>query len=153
MNTLFKYICYISLQANGLRVLSLIPGFDLEQIPGQWIDRAHQRSWIPEAEETLGLSDVYAKGVPRYEFKAKGVERPGFQQLLTQTAKNHGIEVHWGHSLVSLDQEAEEVRVRFENGHSDTASFVVGCDGLHSTTRASLFGREKADFTGLTQVI
>jgi len=41
--------------------------------------------------------------------------------------------------------------VTFENGVTDTASFLVGCDGLHSDTRRSLFGREKPNFTGLTQ--
>jgi len=78
-------------------------------------------------------------------------DRPGFHRLIVQTAEDHGVEIHWEHSLVSLEQGADEVRVKFENGHTDTASFVIGCDGLHSNTRASIFGREKADFTGLTQ--
>ena len=39
-----------------------------------------------------------------------------------------------------------------ENGKTDSASFVAGCDGLHSNTRISLFGKEEATFTGLVQV-
>lgn len=82
----------------------------------------------------------------------KGVDRTGFRRLIVQTAMDHGVEIHWEHSLVSLEQGADEVLVKFENGHTDTASFVIGCDGLHSNTRAAIFGRERADFTGLTQV-
>jgi 2-polyprenyl-6-methoxyphenol hydroxylase-like FAD-dependent oxidoreductase len=44
------------------------------------------------------------------------------------------------------------VDVTFANGTKDTASFVVGCDGLHSNTRIALFGKEKADFTGMVRV-
>jgi len=92
------------------------------------------RSWIPEEEETLAESDL-----------------PGFRRLIVQTAKDHGVVIHWEHSLISLEQGVDEVRVKFENGHTDVASFVIGCNGLHSNTRSAIFGREKADFTGLTQ--
>jgi salicylate hydroxylase len=141
-----------SLQPNGLRVLALIPGFDADKIPGQYIDKSTFRSWIPEEEATLAESDFPAKVKSRFGYQMKGVDRTGFRRLIVQTAKDHGVEIHWEHSLVSLEQGADEVSVKFENGHTDTASFVIGCDGLHSNTRASIFGREKAEFTGLTQV-
>lgn len=51
-----------------------------------------------------------------------------------------------------LEQTDTTVRVTFENGVSDFGSFVVGCDGLHSSTRKELFGEAKASYTGLTQV-
>jgi salicylate hydroxylase len=134
-------------------VLALIPGFDIDQIPGQYIDNMTFRSWIPEEEATLAQNDTLTtKGISRFGYQMKGVDRPGFRSLIVQTAKDHGVEIHWEHSLVSLEQGTNEVHVKFENGHSDTASFVIGCDGLHSNTRSSIFGREKADFTGLTQV-
>lgn len=62
-----------------------------------------------------------------------------------------GVEIKWGHKLVSLEQSHNSVTVTFENGTKDTGSFVVGCDGLHSNTRKCLFGEEKAEFTGLCQ--
>lgn len=131
-------------------MLALIPGFDIDKIPGQYIDKMTFRSWIPEEEATLAEIDASTK--ERFGFQMKGVDRPGFRRIIVQTAEDHGVEIHWEHSLVSLEQGTDEVRVKFENGHSDTASFVIGCDGLHSNTRVSIFGREKADFTGLTQV-
>jgi salicylate hydroxylase len=60
--------------------------------------------------------------------------------------------VKWGHQAVEFEQSEDAVEVTFVNGAKDTASFVVGCDGLHSNTRTALFGKEKANFTGLVQV-
>ena len=135
-----------------MRVLSLIPGFDVEKIPGQWLDRIIFYSWMPEEQCKIAESDVPLKGKERFGYQMRGVERTGLHDYLVQTAKNLGAEFKWKHKFVSLQQTSDEVTVKFENGHTDTASFVVGCDGLHSNTRVSLFGREKADFTGLTQV-
>lgn len=112
------------------------------------------RSWIPDSGEavTLAESDIGIPQQERFGYKMKGVERPGFQRMIIQMAEDHGIEIKWEHSLVSFEQGDKEVHVTFENGHTDVASFVVGCDGLHSNTRSLLFGRERVDFTGLTQV-
>lgn len=140
------------LQANGMRVLSLIPGFDVEKIPGQWIDQIVHHSWMPEEQDKLAQSDTPSKGKARFGYQMRGVERTGLHEYLVQTAKDHGAEFKWKHKFVSLEQTSDEVTVTFENGHTDTASFVIGCDGLHSNTRVSLFGREKVDFTGMTQV-
>ena len=140
------------LQPNGLRVLSLISGLDADKIPGQYIDQMCFRSWMSEEKATLAESDVPAKGKLRFGYQMKAVERTGFRRLIAQIARDHGAEIHWEHTLVSLEQGVDEVTLNFENGHTDTASFVIGCDGIHSNTRASIFGHEKPDFTGFIQV-
>lgn len=81
-----------------------------------------------------------------------GIRRPAVLQALIDHAEHSGVPTKWGHKLVSLEQGEDSVKVKFANGAEDTASFVVGCDGLHSNTRVSLFGESPADFTGLTQV-
>ena len=84
-------------------------------------------------------------------YKMTGIRRPVLLRLLVDAAESYGVAIKWGHHLESLEQDLNSVTVHFANGNSDTASFVVGCDGLHSNTRACLFGREKATFTGLVQ--
>lgn len=56
--------------------------------------------------------------------------------------------------MTQIEQNAadETVKVSFENGVTDVGSFIIGCDGLHSNARKEIFGSEKADYTGLTQV-
>jgi salicylate hydroxylase len=51
-------------------------------------------------------------------------------------------------ACVAVTQTAELVDVRFQDGTSATAPFVIGADGIHSTVRAVLFGPGKPEFTG-----
>ncbi|THH15627.1 hypothetical protein EW146_g4877 [Bondarzewia mesenterica] len=138
------------LQPNGLRVLSQIPGF-VSTIPGKSIERMLQYSTLPEDLGVLGESDIPNRLPSCYGFGMLAVERVAFHRVIVDAAISHGIEVNWGHQLTSLEQSDDSVRAIFENGKSATGTFVVGCDGLHSGTRIALFGKEKADFTGLCQ--
>ncbi|KAG1753021.1 hypothetical protein EDB19DRAFT_981046 [Suillus lakei] len=139
------------LQPNGLRVLSLIPGL-VEEIPGHSPDRMIHCSSLDGKEDILVDSDISPNTMrERFGFPLIGVRRADFQRLLIDTAERHGIEIIWGHQAIEFEQSEDAVEVTFANGTKDTASFVVGCDGLHSNTRIALFGKEKADFTGLAQ--
>ena len=80
------------------------------------------------------------------------IRRSVLHKALVNSALSHGVEIKWGHKLVGLEQAQDSVTVKFENGVEDTASFVVGSDGLHSNTRICLFGQEQANYTGLVQV-
>lgn len=140
------------LQPNGLRVLSLIPEL-VEQIPGKSPERLIYCSSLDGEEEILVDTVVSPQSVrERFGFPMIGVRRAEFHKLLIDTAEKHGIEIKWGHQAIQFEQSENAVEVVFANGVKDTASFVVGCDGLHSNTRTALFGKEKADFTGLAQV-
>ncbi|OJA17467.1 hypothetical protein AZE42_03904, partial [Rhizopogon vesiculosus] len=139
------------LQPNGLRVLSLIPEF-VEQIQGKSPDKMMHCSSLDGKEDILADFDVSPHSMrERFGFPMIGVRRSEFQKLLIDTAENHGIEIKWGHQAIEFDQSEDAVEVTFANGVKGTASFVVGCDGLHSNTRTALFGKEKAEFTGLAQ--
>ena len=51
-------------------------------------------------------------------------------------------------ACVAVTQTAERAEVRFQDGSSGSAPFVIGADGIHSTVRAILFGPSKPEFTG-----
>jgi 2-polyprenyl-6-methoxyphenol hydroxylase-like FAD-dependent oxidoreductase len=48
----------------------------------------------------------------------------------------------FGTSIASLVDRGEDVQVTFDNGGRETFDFVIGADGLHSNTRALVFGPE-----------
>lgn len=56
--------------------------------------------------------------------------------------------VRLDHRLTGIDQAPEGVTLAFANGARVTADAVVAADGVHSTTRAMLFGADKPNFTG-----
>ncbi|KAG1881389.1 hypothetical protein C8R48DRAFT_680793 [Suillus tomentosus] len=139
------------LQPNGLRVLSLIPGL-VEQIPGYSPDRMVHCSSLDGKEDILTEADISPDAArEQFGFPFIAVRRAEFQRFLIDTAEKHSIEIKWGHQAIEYEQSDDAVEVTFANGVKDTASFVVGCDGLHSNTRIALFGKEKANFTGLVQ--
>ncbi|OBZ66994.1 Zeaxanthin epoxidase, chloroplastic [Grifola frondosa] len=140
----------LCLQPNGLKVLALIPGL-VESIVGKEIEKMKFVSVLEEDAGVLAQSDALSQVSARFGFRLRGTRRPVFHRTLLAAAERHGVRVVFGHQLVALEQDDESVRVTFANGHTDSASFVVGCDGLHSNTRVCLFGKEEATFTGLTQ--
>lgn len=48
--------------------------------------------------------------------------------------------VHFGKRLVAIEENAEGVRMAFEDGTSDIASCLIGFDGVHSCTRRYILG-------------
>ncbi|KAI0768794.1 FAD/NAD-P-binding domain-containing protein [Trametes elegans] len=140
----------LCLQPNGLRVLALIPGL-LDKVGRKRLEHLAFYSALPGDEAELGRSDAPALLPGACGFGVEAVRRPVFLRALVDTAQENGVRVVFGHPLVGLEEHEDRVVVRFANGQEDEASFVVGCDGLHSNTRACLFGKEAAVFTGLTQ--
>ncbi|KAM5543302.1 hypothetical protein V8D89_003176 [Ganoderma adspersum] len=138
----------LALQANGLKVLGLIPGL-VDKIPSHEVSSIVQYSALAEDERELVRLRTPQKELTGYG--VHGVRRPAFLRALIDEAQARGVPVVFGHQLVGVEQHAESVTVRFANGKTDTGSFVVGCDGLHSNTRTTLFGEEAVSFTGLTQ--
>jgi salicylate hydroxylase len=54
-----------------------------------------------------------------------------------------------GHRIEAIDTSGVKPRVAFANGTIRTVDALVGADGIHSPTRAALFGAEYPQFTGL----
>ncbi|KAJ7123872.1 hypothetical protein C8R43DRAFT_1090705 [Mycena crocata] len=140
----------LMLQLNGLRILSLIPGL-AEQLPGMTVEEAILYSVVPTDERLLGRSTLPVDLRREYGHGMVGVQRPKFLALLSDTALAHGIEIHFERQVIGIEQSDGYATVHLNTGETDTASFVVGCDGLHSNVRVALFGKEDTTFTGLTQ--
>lgn len=132
-------------------MLSTIPGL-VESLEGRTIDRLLFQSVLPEDPGVLADSDAPTKMKEAYGFGMFGVRRTTFHRQIVEFAEKSGVRIVWGHNVVGLEQNEDSVTVKFENGNADTASLVIGCDGLHSGTRIALFGKEEASFTGLVQV-
>jgi salicylate hydroxylase len=54
--------------------------------------------------------------------------------------------IHLAHRCVGFDQDAQGVRIQFENGSSASADILIGADGIHSTVRRVLLGLERPRF-------
>lgn len=77
-----------------------------------------------------------------------GITRPRLHHILTDAAISAGAVIRFGTAVAHLEDDGAGVNVRFSN---DTGryDFVVGCDGIYSALRKSLFGNaHEPQFTG-----
>jgi len=58
----------------------------------------------------------------------------------------HGVRL--GSRIERVDQDAKGVTVTLADGKTENGDILIGADGIHSTVRAQLFGRELPRYTG-----
>jgi len=80
---------------------------------------------------------------------AGGILRPVLHGILAQCLAEHDVRVRLGLTVSGIRQEGERSAVQFSDGTSGTYDFIVGTDGLFSTTRKLIFPEAAAPaFTG-----
>jgi 2-polyprenyl-6-methoxyphenol hydroxylase-like FAD-dependent oxidoreductase len=67
------------------------------------------------------------------------VFRGDLESTLYEAVRNRA-EIRFGTTVASIDQDAAQVRVVLSDGTTEHADLLVGADGVHSATRAALFG-------------
>ncbi|MFJ6657150.1 FAD-dependent monooxygenase [Streptomyces sp. NPDC091377] len=77
-------------------------------------------------------------GAPGHDLEV----RRGDLTAALHAAVRDDVEFRFGDSIVTLDPSDHGVDVTFHGGGERTFDLVVGADGLHSRTRAALFGPE-----------
>lgn len=89
-------------------------------------------------------------GQPHGEPQGYTVKRGFLHKALREAAERQGIPVKFGRKLASVRMTDHQVTATFENGETSSGDFLVGCDGLNSTTRSIVLpDAAKPRFTGL----
>jgi salicylate hydroxylase len=94
-----------------------------------------------------------------FELGSRAVERHGAPHLMLHRRDLHDVlaaavrreradAIHLGWRCVGVSQDTSAAKVHFDGGRTVPAAIVIGADGIHSQVRASLFGRDAAEFTG-----
>ncbi|WP_371786539.1 FAD-dependent monooxygenase [Streptosporangium subroseum] len=68
--------------------------------------------------------------------------RGDLEAVLYEEVEGH-TEIRFGATLTAVDQDEHAVRVTLTDGTIEEADLLIGADGLHSATRALLFGPEE----------
>ncbi|MEV4169157.1 FAD-dependent monooxygenase [Nonomuraea sp. NPDC049709] len=66
------------------------------------------------------------------------VPQSGTEHLLEDRARELGVEIVRGAEVVGLRQDARQVVLELAGGRTESAGYVVGCDGAHSRVRGLL---------------
>ena len=99
--------------------------------------------------ETWNWFDLGAATRERYGTPHVMLHRGDLHGLLAdavRAAKPDAVKL--GRRCAGISTEGDHAEVRFEDGETVRAAYVIGADGIHSKVRAGLFGADKPEFTG-----
>ena len=72
----------------------------------------------------------------RFGAELQMVRRGDLHRVLTAAAREHGVQVQFGRTLVAIDQaDSSTVVAQFADGGQEQGDVLIGCDGIRSTAR------------------
>ena len=137
----------IQISANGTRVLYAL-GLEeaLARVQVKPVRRILRHWSSGETWNWFELGDVSAEryGTPHLMF-----HRGDLHDALSEAVRRLKPDaISLGKRAVALEQDVAQAIIRFEDGTSACAPYIVGADGIRSTVRRILFGLGKPVFTG-----
>lgn len=126
---------HISLAPNALRVMQHIGILEKLQKIGNSYEDLHLRNAGGGRIVTFHNGN---KG--DYGFAAMRIHRRDVQRVLIEECQAKGISIRHGMKIQSISEDSPDgkVKMRFANGETAQANFVVGADGLHSIVRENI---------------
>ena len=132
-------------QSEHSKALAIFPRtleiFDMAGIVSPFLEKANKvtRVAVMTRDRTLAMLKFEPEGSP-YSFVAM-VPQDVTERLLVEELRRKGGTVEYQTKFISANQVDDGVDVTLEHGGSSSklrATFVVGCDGAHSTVRHQL---------------
>eukprot|EP01113_Clastostelium_recurvatum_P019227 TRINITY_DN2269_c1_g1_i2.p1 TRINITY_DN2269_c1_g1~~TRINITY_DN2269_c1_g1_i2.p1 ORF type:complete len:437 (+),score=94.96 TRINITY_DN2269_c1_g1_i2:46-1356(+) len=91
------------------------------------------------ATKSMSFNEYRGRHIATMEQNANMFLRADLCRVLREEGMSQGINVHFGKRLLSVKEEADKVTALFEDGSSFSGDFLLGCDGIFSRTRRSVF--------------
>ncbi|KAJ3074915.1 hypothetical protein HDU98_009884 [Podochytrium sp. JEL0797] len=125
----------ISLYSNGLKALENVGLLDtVEQLRMNNVGAKEMVFMLMDGTDRI-VRNNWKTG----ELEPLHVFRSAFHGLLLRSASAMGIRIFAKKQIQDLQQTSDAVKVTFQDGTVVKADFVVGADGIHSTTRRLVF--------------
>lgn len=138
----------VQMGPNGSRVLHALGLKDaLERI--QFTPaRREIRLW--NTGETWDWFELGAKAIERHGTPHLMLHRRDLHDLLADAVRREKADaIHLGWRCTGVMHNDDAAEVAFDGNQTVPAALVIGADGIHSRVRASLFGADAAEFTGV----
>jgi salicylate hydroxylase len=137
----------IQISSNGTRVLYALGLEDALKRVQVLPSRRVIRHW--STGETWNWFDLGATTAQRYGTPHVMLHRGDLHSLLADAVRALKPDtVKLGRRCAAISTDDDHAEVRFEDGESMYAAYVIGADGIHSKVRAGLFGSDRPEFTG-----
>lgn len=130
----------IAIWPNAMRVLERL----------QLSDKILERAGVMKEIRWLDRNGFLINRVSLAEDKHPSValHRADLQSTLLHALPENSI--HLGYNFANYQQQNDQVIARFTNGHSVTADFLIGADGIHSDVRSQFINDGDPVYRGYT---
>jgi len=124
----------LSLSTNGIQVLKMLNVYDDIQADdnGKIFFYNHAGKSIFSMDFGSFLKDKFGSGMIINR-------REEIIDALTKKTISAGIKIEFGKKLVDVKENNDKVTAYFEDGTSAEGDFLIGCDGMRSKTRTTVF--------------
>ncbi|CEL00966.1 hypothetical protein ASPCAL00558 [Aspergillus calidoustus] len=123
----------IEIPSNGLRLLHRLGLYDSLRLRG-----AETSDLVLHSinGNVIGKTDLASWSRDKTGFGYLRIRRTSLMDVFYDAAKRADIPIHFGKRLVAITESSEGfITATFDDGTSDTADFLLGCDGIHSAVR------------------
>ncbi|KAK7413090.1 hypothetical protein QQX98_008038 [Neonectria punicea] len=122
----------IAIPSNGLRLLHRLGLYDRILAKGAETSNLVLHSL---KGKTMGEMSMISWSKERTGFGYVRIRRADIMDVLLDAAEKASIPVVYGKKLQSIEENDGIITALFINGTHDTADFLLGCDGIHSSVR------------------
>jgi 2-polyprenyl-6-methoxyphenol hydroxylase-like FAD-dependent oxidoreductase len=136
----------IVLAANAMDVLALLGVADQVRRAGAQVGLAEIRTWNGNLITSLPTSKLAA----RYGTYSYLIHRAALQSILYQCLSEERTSFFLNKKFTAVEQNDNQVTVRFEDGIEEHGDILIGADGLQSSVRDRLFGHSDLRYAGYT---
>jgi len=128
--------------SNGMKVLEKLDKAKAVVAAGQPLKRVELEG---KGGAFLGSQDM-ALTASQHGFGSVAIARADLQRILREGVRD----LRLGHAFQTMEQDADGITLRFENGTEAHGELVIGADGLHSEVRSQVFGAMPLRYCGQT---
>ncbi|KAL6231535.1 hypothetical protein BDW75DRAFT_247846 [Aspergillus navahoensis] len=127
----------IGVSANGLRLFDRLGVY--ESLSKRGSSRSDCAIYSLNGGRLGGLNNFAARAHAETGYGYMRIKRADLVDVLLDAVRKAGIPLHFGQKISGIEDsgwgEAAGVGVRFEDGSTDIADMLMGCDGIHSAVR------------------
>ncbi|KAH6628958.1 hypothetical protein C7974DRAFT_463192 [Boeremia exigua] len=140
----------IGIPSNGLRLLQRLGLYEKLTEKGE-----DTRDMVIHSLKgaVMGKIDMVSWSRKTTGFGYMRIRRTDLMDVLLDAANAAKIPIHYGKHLASIEEKDDIVTTSFSDGTTESADFLLGCDGIHSSVRKLYVDPGcKPEYTGIANM-
>ena len=134
---------------NALRILDLLGVYDSIRSEGYQFDKI-----VVKTESHVKITEYFLGNENLFGYDALRINRQILLAALRKLAQERGISIKYGRKFSKvIAEDVKGVTFEFEDGSTESATCLIGADGIHSKVRRCIHPTANPVYTGIMALI